>query len=226
MQHESTRSPSVRAVLWDVDGTLVDSQEMHWESWHAALRDAGVGITREQFLETFGWRNDAILRHLLDPDMTPQDVADIAGAKEAAYRAAVRAHGIDLLPGARELLGDLDDNGWRQVIASSAPRANLDTILDVTGTAHLFTAVVSAEDVVHGKPDPEIFLTAAERAGSRPGSCVVVEDAPAGVEGARRAGIACVGVCTTHADLTASLVVHSLADLDVADFAALITLGT
>ncbi|MCC7076734.1 MAG: HAD family phosphatase [Acidimicrobiia bacterium] len=221
MAHGPARDGALRAVLWDVDGTLVDSQEMHWEAWHEALRKAGVAVTHEQFLETFGWRNDAILAHIAGPDLSPGDVVEISEAKETAYRAAVRTHGIDLLPGAGELLAGLDAAGWRQVIASSAPRANVDTILDVTGTAATFAAVVSAEDVAHGKPDPEIFLTAAARVGVPPAGCVVVEDAPAGVEGARRAGVPCIGVRTTHDELAADIVVDSLTELSVSDLQGL-----
>ena len=102
--------------------------------------------------------------------------------------------------------------GWHQAIASSAPRANVDVMLEAVGIAAEIDAVVSAEDVRAGKPDPEVFLTAAERLGVPAERCIVVEDAAAGIEAARRAGMRSIGV-STSAVLEADVFVRSLADL-------------
>ena len=202
-----------RAVLWDVDGTLVDSSEYHWLSWRDALAAEGFALTRGQFAATFGQRNDEILRGYFGADFPAAEAARVAEAKEARYRRLVRESGLELLPGVRCWLARLGRDGWRQAVASSAPRANLDAILGALRIAEFFGAVVSAEDVTRGKPDPQVFLAAAGRLGVAPASCVVVEDAPAGTEAARRAGMRCVGVLTSHPSLRADLVVRTLDDL-------------
>lgn len=201
----------VCAVLWDLDGTLVDSEEYHWRAWRDALAAEGVAISHEQFAETFGWRNDAIIPRWL-PGVSEADVVRIGDAKEAAYRRVVREQGLDPLPGIAACVRSLQNEGWRQAVATSAPRANVDTVLEILGLAACFQALVSAEDVRKGKPDPEVFLTAARRLGVPRDRSVVVEDAPAGVEAAHRAGMRCIGV-ESGRQLNADLVVRSIEDL-------------
>ena len=213
-----------RAALWDVDGTLIDSREYHWLSWQGALAAEGFELTREQFYKTFGRRNDEILP-VYFPSYSPADIARVGEAKEEAYRALVRERGIELLPGVGRWLERLRDGGWLQAIASSAPRRNLDAIVAALGLEEYFAAVASAEDVTEGKPDPQVFLAAAAKLGVGPRSCVVVEDAPAGTEAARRAGMRCVGVLSSHAELRADIVVRTLEELPDGAFDRLLAEG-
>jgi HAD superfamily hydrolase (TIGR01509 family) len=211
-----------RAVLWDMDGTLIDSEEFHWRSWYLTLQDEGITITREQFLASFGQRNDSILPQWLGPSAVPERVARIAEAKEITYRNLVRRYGISPLPGVAKWLHWLCREGWRQAIASAAPRANIETILEVLSASHMFDAIVSGEDVHKGKPDPEVYLLAAERLGVAPARCIVVEDAVAGIEGARAAGMRSIGVNHNGKHLAADVVVRSLDLLDSDTFDALL----
>lgn len=201
-----------RAALWDVDGTLIDSREYHWLSWRGALAAEGFEVTPEQFAASFGRRNDEILRGYF-PAYSAEEITRVGEAKEVAYRRLVRERGIDLLPGVRRWLDRLREEGWRQAVASSAPRANLEVIIEALGLDDYFAAVAAAEDVTEGKPDPQVFLVAAAKLGVEPASCVVVEDAPAGTEAARRARMRCVGVLSSHGELTADIVVHTLEEL-------------
>jgi beta-phosphoglucomutase len=201
-----------RAALWDVDGTLIDSREYHWLSWQGALAAEDFRVTPEQFADSFGRRNDEILRGFF-PAYTPDDIARVGEAKEVAYRRLVRERGIELLPGVRRWLDRLHGEGWLQAVASSAPRLNLEVIIEALGLGGYFAAVASAEDVTAGKPDPQVFLKAAARLGVPPTACVVVEDAPAGTEAARRAGMRAIGVLSSHTGLRADLVVRTLEEL-------------
>jgi beta-phosphoglucomutase len=203
---------SHKAVLWDLDGTLVDSEEFHWRSWRDTMRVEGVELTYEQFLASFGQRNDRILPAWLGADVDPGRVQRIGDDKEAGYRRLAETHGLTPLPGAREWLSTLRASGWQQAIASSAPRMNVEMMLRVAGIDGCFDAIVSADDVTIGKPDPQVFLKAAEKVGVPPARCIVVEDAAAGIEGARRAGMRSIGV-TKNARLGADVFVQSLADL-------------
>lgn len=213
---------NLRAVLWDLDGTLVDSGDLHWVAWRDAMAAEGVAITRGMFEATFGWKNDPILRRWLGDDAPEERKVRIADGKERAYREAVRRTGLTPLPGARAWVEWLHAEGWKQAIASSAPRANIETVLDVTGLGHDFEVIVAAEDVTLGKPDPQVFLLAASRLGVPPSRAIVVEDAEAGIEAARRAGMKSIGVNAKIA-LQADIAVRSLEALTASSWASLST---
>ena len=201
-----------RGVLWDLDGTLVDSAEFHWLSWRETMAAEGMEITYQQFLDSFGQKNDRVLALWLGRDASPETVRRIADAKEAGYRQLAEAHGLTPLPGAAEWIHRLHAGGWKQAIASSAPRENVGVMLRALRLDRDFDAIVSAEDVTAGKPDPEVFLKAAAKLALPPSRCIVVEDAAVGVEAARRAGIRCIGV-SLGGGLDADLSVESLRDL-------------
>ena len=214
---------AIRAVLWDMDGTLIDSEEFHWISWRDTLEKEGILITREQFLATFGQRNDSIIPRWLGPAATPERIERISTAKEEMYRDLVRKHGMKPLPGVVTWLQRLHEDGWLQAIGSAAPRGNIDVVLEALSATHLFQTIVSAEDVHHGKPDPEVYLVAAARLGAAPVRSIVVEDAVAGVEAARRAGMHTIGVSRKGKHLPADIIVQSLALLDPNAFEMLLT---
>ena len=211
-----------RAVLWDMDGTLVDSADFHWLAWRDTMSHEGCPVTYEQFRATFGQRNDSILRQWLGVKATAESIQRIGNTKEALYREHVRRHGIAALPGAFDWVQLLHREGWRQAVASAAPRANIQTILDVLQAAGWFEAIVSAEDVHRGKPDPEVFLIAAGRLGVPPAHCIVVEDAQHGIEAARAAGMKSIGVSQDGHHLPADIVVRSLDLLDANAFNCLL----
>ena len=214
------------AVLWDMDGTLIDSEQFHWISWRDTLGDEGITITHEQFLSSFGQRNDSILPQWLGAAASPERMARIANAKEELYRNLVRRNGISPLPGVADWVRRLHKDGWLQAVASAAPRANIDAILEALLATDIFQAIVSAEDVHHGKPDPEVYLLAASRVGVPPERCIVVEDAAAGVEGAHRAGMRSIGVSRNGHPLPADVVVQSLDLLSPEAFDELLQAGT
>jgi len=207
-----------RAVLWDMDGTLVDSAEYHWQAWRDTMAREGSPITHEQFLATFGQRNDSILRQWLGKSGTPDAIDGIGRAKEELYRQHVRERGITPLPGVLKWVTLLRQCGWAQAIASAAPRANVETILHALNMSKCFDAVVSAEEVHQGKPDPEVFLIAAAKLGVPSARCIVVEDAQHGIEAARRAGMKSIGVAQSGTRLPADITVRSLDLLDANAF--------
>jgi beta-phosphoglucomutase len=210
------------AVLWDLDGTLVDSEEYHWRAWKETLDREGISITRQDFLSSFGQRNDEILIRWLGHAARGETIQRIGDAKEARYRELVRLEGLSPLPGAAEWVERLHGQGWLQAIASSAPRLNVVAILDVLGLAGRFQAIVSAEDVRAGKPDPQVFLVAASRLGAEPHDCIVVEDARAGVEAARRAEMRSIGVGRNARLLGANVAATKLSDLPSDVFSSLL----
>lgn len=180
-------------VIWDVDGTLVDTAELHFQAWVELTRQIGQPFTRADFAATFGWRNPEIIPKLFGTHWTDDQVAELGNRKERLYRAAAE-RGVELLPGALPLIEALHAAGFHQAVGSSAPRANLELILRLTGIAGYLPATVAMEDTRRGKPDPEVFLSAAAKMGVPPQQCVVFEDAPVGVQAAKAGGMKCIAV--------------------------------
>ncbi len=208
------------AVLWDLDGTLIDTGPIHWQAWRETLAGEGYHLAWEVFLSSFGMRNDTILPMWLGPQITPQEIERIASAKEIRFRELLGVLPLPLLPGVAQWLPRLHAQGWRQAIATMAPRLNLEKIVQITGIDRFMDAYATAEDVSRGKPAPDIFLIAADRLGVPPAACIVVEDAPAGIAAARRAGMRAVGVGVSLP--TADLTVPSLLDLPEDAFSRLL----
>jgi len=201
-----------RAVLWDLDGTLVDSAEFHWLSWRDTMAAEGVSLTYQQFLDTFGQKNDRILPGWLGSGADAARIRRVGDAKEAEYRRLASVHGLRPLPGASSWVRRLRAQGWQQAVASSAPGENVGVMLRALALDGMFEAIVSAEDVTRGKPDPQVFLAAAERLGVPRDRCIVVEDAAVGVQAARSAGMRCIGVSRAVV-LDADIAVSSLLEL-------------
>jgi len=214
---------NVQAVLWDLDGVLVDTRSFHLEAWRQLAGELGIPYDETYFQRTFGLRNDAILGGVL-PGRSPDELLELGQRKEAIFRSLVRGHARPL-PGVDTLVRRLHDASRRQAIVSSTPRENIGLILQSAGLTGYFDTVVGEEDVAQGKPDPEVLLIAARRLGVARETCVVIEDAPAGIEAALRAGMRSIAVTTTRpaGDLrSADLVVDSLADPRVAAFLSLV----
>lgn len=190
------------------------------------MANEGIVITREQFRSSFGQRNDSIIPSWLGAAATPERIERISNAKEELYRQLVQTEGMTPLPGVASWLHRLHEQGWLQAIASAAPRANIEIVLEVLSASRFFQGIVSADDVHKGKPDPEVYLIAASRVGASPDKCIVVEDAVAGVEGARRAGMRSIGVSHNGNHLPADVVVSSLELLDSDAFEMLLQRGS
>ncbi|MBM3995889.1 MAG: HAD family phosphatase [Planctomycetes bacterium] len=181
------------AVLWDVDGTLVDTAELHFQAWLKLANELGKPFTRADFAGTFGWRNPEIIPKLFGTHYSEAEIADLGDYKENLYRAEAEK-GVSLLPGVVALLHAIAAAGGKQAIGSSAPRRNIELILTMTNTGAHFAAVVALEDTRRGKPDPEVFLRGAEALDIDPNRCIVLEDAPVGVQAAKTGGMKAVGI--------------------------------
>jgi beta-phosphoglucomutase len=185
-----------RAVVWDLDGVVVDSAEVHNRSWTDMAAEFGVPYDPDRdFKRNFGKHNTDIISstwNIFDPG----EIARMADRKETLFRDG--AHGLIPLPGVVDLIRALQQAGWKQGIGSSAPLENIRLLLEVTGLASYMQAIASGEDVTRGKPDPKVFLVAFERLGVDPHNGVVIEDAPAGVQAARAAGAAALAVTNTQ----------------------------
>lgn len=186
------------AVLFDWDGVLANSASRHEESWHRLAQEEGRSLPPGFFLPAFGRKNDWVIPELLRWAQDPGEILRLGERKEELFREIVVKRGIDLYPGALALCRSLAEGTIPTAIASSTARANIELVLDRLDLHPFFRTVVSAEEVRQGKPDPEVFLLAAERLGVPPERCVVFEDAPAGVEAGKRAGMRVIALTTTN----------------------------
>ena len=213
-----TDSPRLLAVF-DHDGVLVDSLAPHQQAWLELGERAGLPVTPAFIKETFGMANPSIFRILVGPSITDAEIARYTELKETCYRDLARGK-IRLMDGVRDLLDRLTAAGFTLAVGTSGIRANLQLTIDETGLEGRFAAIASAEDFTHGKPDPEVFLVAARKAGIEPRHAVVFEDAVYGIQAAKAAGMRAIGVTTTNPASTlyqagADLVVETLAGFDV-----------
>ena len=208
-----------RGAIFDWDGVIINSAKHHEVSWERLAKECNKVLPENHFKLGFGMRNEVIIPELLKWTTVPTEIRLLSLRKEALYREVVREIGVEALPGVREFLGMLKEAGIPRVIASSTHRENITTSLDVLGLGDFFPQLVTSEDVSRGKPDPEVFLTAAKKIGIEPARCVVFEDALVGIAAAHAAGMKAVAVATTepreklaHADW----VVERLDELSVA----------
>lgn len=216
------RTPAAWGAIFDWDGVIIDSSRQHEESWERLARETGKPLPEGHFKAGFGRKNEFIIPRILGWEEDPQQVRRLSLRKEELYREIVLEKGLEPLPGVRTWLERLAAAGVPCAIGSSTHRKNIEVSLDVLGLRDFFREIVSAEDVSHGKPDPEVFLKAAAKIGTAPEKCVVFEDAHVGIEAAQRAGMRVIAVATTNplSELgKADLAVDRLDELDVGKIA-------
>jgi beta-phosphoglucomutase len=211
-------------ILWDMDGVLVDTGAGHYQSWLDVLAPYGIVLDQATFNMTFGMNNQTIIHRLFGNDFPDDELSKISDQKELAFRSAIKGK-VNLLPGVREWLECFYANHIPQAVASSAPMENIDAVLDETGIRPYFNAIISAFGMP-GKPDPWVFLEAGKRLGVNAETAIVLEDSPAGVLGAYRAGYHCIAVSsllTPEESKTADLLVDRLDHVSIIDIESVIS---
>jgi beta-phosphoglucomutase family hydrolase len=203
-------------ALFDWDGVIIDSSKQHERSWEMLAQEIGKPLPPDHFVRGFGMKNQVIIPNILQWTEDEREIHRYSLRKEELYREIIADEGISPLPGVRPLLDLLHEEGVRCAVGSSTHRENIEVIFDAIGIRHYFQAVVTAEDVSHGKPDPEVFQRSADKIGIAAENCVVFEDALVGIEAGLAAGAKVIAVATTH-DISelglASVAVQSLEEV-------------
>lgn len=214
----SASGPPLFGAIFDWDGVIIDSARLHEQSWRRLAQELGKTIAPDSFIRGFGMKSARIIEEIHGWAKEPAEIARLTNRKEALYREIVARSAIAPLPGVVAWLQRLRAADVPCAVASSTQRLNIDAVLDRIRLKAVFREIVSAEDVVHGKPNPEVFQKAAARLGVAAERCVVFEDAHVGIEAAHAAGMKVVAVTTTHPveELAAAdLVVRQLDELTV-----------
>ncbi len=206
-----------KAIVFDMDGVLVDSYGAHYDSWRRLAEAHGLEITEKQFAETFGMTSREIIHNLWPGTADEREIELWDSEKEQYYRDILQQD-FPQMDGAAELIESLHEAGFAMAIGSSGPSENVRVVMEKLTGAKYIAATVDGHEVSHGKPDPEVFLTAAKKLGVAPQDCAVLEDAVAGLQAARNAGMVAIGITGTAQRETlapcAELVVDSLRQLN------------
>jgi beta-phosphoglucomutase family hydrolase len=185
------------AFIFDMDGTLVDNMRFHTIAWQKMLDENGIIANTNDFLvKTAGKTNREIIPTIF-PDASEEEISAFADRKESLYRESFLPH-RKTVEGTIEFLTESKRLGIKMAVATAAPVANMEFILDGLDLRKFFDAITTAEDVKNGKPDPEVFLVSADKLGVLPRNSIVFEDAIGGFEAAHRAGMKSVGIATVN----------------------------
>lgn len=210
----------LKGVLFDMDGVLVNNLEIHRAAFAEFFRRYGVERSFDELSRVFGKGNDDIMGELMPSDVVERvGIRELGYEKEAIYR-ELYAPIITPQPGLLPFLAQCEVAGLRCAVGSSGYRANVDFVLDRCNIRKYFEAQVAGDEVTRCKPDPEIYLTAAAKLGLQPSECIVFEDAEAGIESAKSAGMRVVALATTFdreflATTDADLIINDFRDITV-----------
>lgn len=218
-------SPGLRlpaALIFDMDGVMVDSNPFHLRKWEKLLNEHGIPFDLEELpKQIVGHRNGELLRTFFGPGLTAEERRALIEELEEKFRVAFKPHAAPL-PGLRELIVQASEAGIAMAVASSAMRKNVEFVVDALGLRPYFRFLLNGDEVTHAKPDPEIYLKAAGKLGFDPGQCVAFEDSFVGIEAVKNAGMKCVAIGSSFPleDLRqtrADRVVASFLELDLED---------
>jgi len=186
-----------KAFLFDLNGTMIDDMDYHVRSWHRILNSLEAGITKEQAKAECYGKNHELIERIFPGRFSAAEKDRMSVEKEKQYQEEYRPS-LALIPGLMELLMEAKKKNIRMAIGSAAIMFNIDFVLDGLNIRHYFDAIVSADDVIRSKPDPETYLKCASLLGIDPQDCLVFEDVPKGVESADNAGMKAMVLTTMH----------------------------
>lgn len=209
-----------------MDGVLADTGPIHFESWIKLGREIGIEFTRKFFEQTFGQQSPTITRKLVGPEADEALIEEWANLKEKYYREMVKDK-LEPLPGVLKILSDLKSEGFKLAVGSSGPSENVELLLTSLKIKQYFDVIITAAEVKKGKPEPDVFLIAAKVLNVNTENCIVIEDAPVGIEAAKRAGMVSIALTTTHNKedlLDADLIINDLSEIVIEDLMRLFKL--
>ena len=203
------------AIIFDMDGVLVDSNPFHLRKWRDLFQAHGIPFDEEELPKiVLGPPNDVTFRRCMGRDLSPEQMAELSEELEENFRREIGPH-ARAFPGVRRFIEECHAQGITMAVASAAMGKNVHFLISALGLGDYFRALLTGDDISHPKPDPEIYLKTAEKLGVNPATCAVFEDSFVGVEAAKRAGMKCVAIASSfpaedlRRDTRADLIVPS-----------------
>jgi beta-phosphoglucomutase family hydrolase len=209
----------IQAVIFDMDGTVVDTTDLEYKAWHQMMQEQGVEFSYEEYIQVLGAKGSEIVKNHLDWD--EEAIKKILTNKERYFKQLVEQQGLKLISGVENVLQAIQRIPLKMALATGASRSKLEFILEKFPIAHYFDAIITADDTHTGKPDPEVFLNAAKKLGVPPDNCIVMEDARNGAEAAKKANMICIAITTTRSQdqlQQADLIINGYEELDIRSF--------
>lgn len=187
------------AAIFDMDGVISHTNPFHAEAFRAFFKNHNIEQATEEEFEQhmYGKHNSYIMQHFFKRPISPEELRTLEFEKEQLFRVIYKDH-VAPIKGLIEFLGQLKDSGFKLAVATSAPKENMDLILDELNIRPLFSSTLSSEDVKLHKPHPEVYLKSAENLGIPIKQCIVFEDSFSGITAAQNAGMKVVAVLSTH----------------------------
>lgn len=218
MQKQKLSFNSIKAVIFDMDGTMVDNNEFHKKAFQEFCKRHGKTLTDEEYMKKFSGRsNKQVMPLVFGKDLTEEEFHRYDDEKESIYRDMYADH-IKPIEGLHEFLDKLAERGIKIAMATGSPHKNRKFIIDALNLEKVFDAIVGGEEIKRGKPEPDAFLTAAKKLKVPPSNCVVFEDAPPGITAAKRAGMKVVGLLTSYSRedfKEADLIIENFTQIDI-----------
>jgi len=185
---------SVKAIIFDMDGVIVDSEFYQFQAFKFALARVGFNLTEEYFISNMvGRKSHDSVSEILNKENIKESLDELIERKRKKYRELISSN-LKAMPGAKKLINQLKNNGFILALASSSATIHIDIVLNGLGIKNQFDVIVSGEQVKIGKPNPDIFLITAKKLNTLPDNCLVIEDTSTGVEAAKAAGMKCIAV--------------------------------
>lgn len=216
----------IRTVIFDMDGVIIDTEPIHHHAFFTQFAELSIPVTETEYATFLGKSTRNVFQHLKEEYHLAPEVETLLKRKRELFNKAFDEDaGLDLLPGVRALIEDLQQHHVQLVVASSASKATIARVFDRFGLRPYFTHIVSGEDFERSKPDPAIFLRAAELAQTPVAECIVIEDSSNGMAAAKAAGIYCIGYASEHSAgqklELADRVIKHFSELTAADIQAI-----
>jgi beta-phosphoglucomutase family hydrolase len=210
---------NIDAIIFDMDGTMVDNGSYHKKAWAKFCKIHGIEYSKKIYEDKISSRkNNQILSNLFEKDLTENQIIESSAEKEIIYRKLYEKE-IREISGLTDFINKLKEKNLKMAIATTSPKPNRRLVLKALGLESAFDLIIGSEHVVHGKPNPEIYLQTARELNVNPAKCLVFEDSPVGVEAAKNAGMRVVGILTTYTKIdlqAAEICMEDFSQLEIA----------
>lgn len=186
----------IKAFIFDMDGTVIDSTRMDYDAWQKVMHEYDAELPYEEYIARLGAKGSEIAKEYLDVD--DDEIEKLLSRREGYFKEMVEEQGIKFIPHVEQILQEIRNAHLKTALATGANKEKLEFLFNKLPFEQYFDAFVTADDVTTGKPDPEVFLQAAQKLGVDAGQCVVMEDASNGLEAAKNGGMRCIALTTTR----------------------------